>query len=113
MHERDHWNAAGAHAGRGATAVLKLPRTFVEGLGGDGGGTTIARAVVELGHNLGLRVVGEGVEQPAQLAALRQMGCALGQGFHFARPLDPCDFEALLGRSAQPAPNSSLRLRIA
>jgi diguanylate cyclase (GGDEF)-like protein len=77
--------------------ILKLPRTFVEGLGGDGGGTTIARAVVELGHNLGLRVVGEGIEEPGQLAALRQMGCALGQGFHFARPLDPRDFEVLLG----------------
>jgi EAL domain-containing protein (putative c-di-GMP-specific phosphodiesterase class I) len=76
--------------------ILKLPRAFVEGLGGDGGGTTIARAVVELGHNLGLRVVGEGIEEPGQLEALRQMGCALGQGFHFARPLDPLDFEALL-----------------
>jgi diguanylate cyclase (GGDEF)-like protein len=79
--------------------ILKLPRTFVEGLGADGGGQTIARAVVELGHNLGLRVVGEGIEQPEQLAALRQMGCALGQGFHFARPLDPADFEARLERS--------------
>jgi EAL domain-containing protein (putative c-di-GMP-specific phosphodiesterase class I) len=85
--------------------ILKLPRAFVEGLGADGGGTTIARAVVELGHNLGLRVVGEGVEEPAQLAALRQMGCALGQGFHFARPLDPCDFEALL-RAAPASPRA-------
>jgi EAL domain-containing protein (putative c-di-GMP-specific phosphodiesterase class I) len=76
--------------------ILKLPRTFVEGLGGAGGRTTIAHAVVELGHNLGLRVVGEGIEQPGQLAALREMGCALGQGFHFARPLDPGDFEQLL-----------------
>ena len=81
--------------------ILKLPRTFVEGLGGDGDGKTIARAVVELGHNLGLRVVGEGIEEPGQLEALRQMGCAFGQGFHFARPLDPRDFEALLERGAR------------
>jgi EAL domain-containing protein (putative c-di-GMP-specific phosphodiesterase class I) len=56
----------------------------------------VERAVVELGHILGLRVVGEGVAQPGQIAALRQMGCALGQGFHFARPLDPPDIELLL-----------------
>jgi diguanylate cyclase (GGDEF)-like protein len=81
--------------------ILKLPRAFVEGL--DAGGGTIARAVVELGHNLGLRVVGEGIERHEQLAALRQIGCALGQGFHFARPLDAPAFEALLGASARPA----------
>jgi EAL domain-containing protein (putative c-di-GMP-specific phosphodiesterase class I) len=85
--------------------ILKLPRAFVERLQAGNSGSTIARAVVELGHNLGLRVVGEGIERHDQLVELRRMGCALGQGFHFARPLDADDFEALLStrRDADPA----------
>ena len=76
--------------------ILKLPRAFVQRLEADNSGSTIARAVVELGHNLGLHVVGEGIERLDQLVELRGLGCALGQGFYFARPLDADAFEALL-----------------
>ena len=47
----------------------------------------IVRSTVELGHNLGLRVVAEGIEDEEALTALRALGCGLGQGFHIGRPL--------------------------
>ena len=42
--------------------------------------------MIHMAHELGLRVVAEGVEQPAQLEALRRLGCDAAQGFLFARP---------------------------
>ncbi|HZQ78083.1 MAG TPA: bifunctional diguanylate cyclase/phosphodiesterase [Acidimicrobiia bacterium] len=65
---------------------LKVDRTFVAGLGADAGDTAIVRAVIELGRALGLTTVGEGVETPEQLAALRDLGCDWAQGYHLARP---------------------------
>jgi diguanylate cyclase (GGDEF)-like protein/PAS domain S-box-containing protein len=67
--------------------LLKVDKTFVRGLGLDPGDTAIVRAVITLAHNLGLRAVGEGVERPEHLRALRDLGCDLAQGFHIARPL--------------------------
>ncbi len=67
--------------------LLKVDKSFVRGLGLDPGETAIVRAVITLAHNLGLRAVGEGVERPEHLRALRDLGCDLAQGFHIARPL--------------------------
>jgi EAL domain-containing protein (putative c-di-GMP-specific phosphodiesterase class I) len=49
--------------------------------------TAIVRMIVELAHTLGMRIIGEGVESEEQAEELREMGCDLGQGFHFAEPL--------------------------
>jgi EAL domain-containing protein (putative c-di-GMP-specific phosphodiesterase class I) len=49
----------------------------------------IARAITDLGHNLGHRIVAEGVEDEATLELLRSMGCDEAQGFLFARPVPP------------------------
>jgi diguanylate cyclase len=46
------------------------------------------RAILEIGKALGVSVVAEGIETPAQAETLRRLGCRLGQGFHFARPRD-------------------------
>ena len=48
----------------------------------------MVRAIVALGHNLGMNVVAEGVETEAQLAALRALGCEFCQGYLFSRPVD-------------------------
>ncbi|MFO0934658.1 MAG: EAL domain-containing protein [Planctomycetota bacterium] len=64
--------------------VLKLPRPFVAPLPGD---DTVARAILAIGRALGLDVVAEGVEDEAQAARLRALGCRRAQGFHFARPM--------------------------
>ena len=49
--------------------------------------TAIVRMIVELAHTLGMRIIGEGVESEEQAEELREMGCDLGQGFHFAERL--------------------------
>jgi EAL domain-containing protein (putative c-di-GMP-specific phosphodiesterase class I) len=69
--------------------TLKIDRSFVAGLGEDAENTAIVRMVIELAHTLGMRIIAEGVESEEQAEQLREMGCDLGQGFHFAEPLPP------------------------
>jgi EAL domain-containing protein (putative c-di-GMP-specific phosphodiesterase class I) len=76
--------------------IIKIDPSFVAGLGHDDTLTLITRTVVQLGRDLGLRVVAEGIEQPRQLIALREMGCDDGQGFLFARPMAASGVEALI-----------------
>ena len=66
---------------------LKIDRSFVQGLGSDADSLAFVRAIVGLGHSLGLGVIGEGVETPEQLEILRSLGCEEAQGFYFSRPL--------------------------
>jgi diguanylate cyclase (GGDEF)-like protein/PAS domain S-box-containing protein len=65
---------------------LKLDQSFVRGLPHDHDDATITRAVIALGHNLGLKVLAEGIEQPQQMEFLRQLGCDQGQGYYLGRP---------------------------
>jgi diguanylate cyclase (GGDEF)-like protein/PAS domain S-box-containing protein len=77
---------------------LKIDRSFVADLDGRGG--PIVDAIVRLARAFSLPVVGEGVETPEQLAALRRLGCELAQGFLFAKPLPEPELLSLLRRSA-------------
>jgi len=70
---------------------IKIDRSLVSGVGEDPRDTSIVAAVIELGHVCGLDVVAEGVESPAQLAALRRLGCDEGQGFFWSAALDPTE----------------------
>ena len=81
--------------------VLKIDRSFVKGIGTESELTSLTAAIVGIGRDLGLDTVAEGIEEPGQLAALRRMGCVLGQGFLYARPL-PADELALLLTSGEP-----------
>jgi diguanylate cyclase (GGDEF)-like protein/PAS domain S-box-containing protein len=75
--------------------VLKLDRSLIESVV-DGRGVAVVRAAVELGRALGVSVIAEGIEGTLQLDALRDLGCQMGQGFLFARPLPLADAERLL-----------------
>ncbi|HTW10465.1 MAG TPA: EAL domain-containing protein [Acidimicrobiales bacterium] len=77
---------------------LKIDRLFVAGLGSNPQDTAIASSVIGLAHSLGLRVVAEGVETDEQLAQLRDMGCDLGQGYLWSRPVPACDLPAVLAK---------------
>ena len=79
--------------------IIKIDPSFVAGLGHDDTLTLLTRTVVQVGRDLGLRVIAEGIEQPRQLAALREMGCGYGQGFLVARPMSAAGVEALLRTS--------------
>ena len=79
--------------------IIKIDPSFVAGLGHDDTLTLLTRTVVQVGRDLGLRVIAEGIEQPRQLAALREMGCGYGQGFLVARPMGAPGVEALIRTS--------------
>jgi EAL domain-containing protein (putative c-di-GMP-specific phosphodiesterase class I) len=63
----------------------------------------MVRSTIALAHELGMKVVGEGIEDGECLGLLREMGCDTGQGFHIARPMPAQEISALLeepGRAA-------------
>jgi diguanylate cyclase (GGDEF)-like protein len=75
---------------------VKIDKSFVLGLASDLGDLAVVRAIVDLGHSLGLIVVAEGVEQDATRDQLVEMGCDVAQGFLISRPLGPDRFDAWL-----------------
>jgi len=69
--------------------VLKIDRSFVDGMGSDSEDSAIVTAVVRLAQALGKDVIAEGIETQVQLDALRELGCNAGQGYLFSRPQPP------------------------
>jgi len=83
---------------------LKIDRSFVAGLPGTAHSVTIVRNTIVLAHDLGMKVVAEGVETEAQRQLLLELGCDYAQGFLFSRPVDAEDFTRLLqGGVLEPA----------
>ncbi|MBI4319893.1 MAG: EAL domain-containing protein [Chloroflexi bacterium] len=76
--------------------ALKIDKTFVEKLGQDPRDSSIVRAVTAFGRALDLVVTGEGIETAEQLTKLRELGCARGQGYYFAKPLPGDQLDVLL-----------------
>jgi diguanylate cyclase (GGDEF)-like protein len=74
--------------------ILKIAREFVVPAAADQEGWAFASAIIALGRTLGLRIVAEGIEEVGQLQLLRELGCELGQGFLFARPMTGEDVAA-------------------
>ncbi len=66
--------------------TIKIPKTFIDGVGGSTKDDMFARAVIDFGSKLDLTVVAEGVERAEQAAILRSLGCERAQGFYFAEP---------------------------
>lgn len=75
---------------------LKIDRTFVRDIPGDGEDEAIATAIIAMAHSLGLSVVAEGVETEAQLEFLRAADCDIMQGYYFSRPLTVEQFTSYL-----------------
>ncbi|MCP5278425.1 MAG: bifunctional diguanylate cyclase/phosphodiesterase [Thiobacillus sp.] len=71
---------------------LKVDQSFVRALENDPASAMLVRAIVELGHSLDLAIIAEGVENQAQLAFLKEIGCEEAQGYWFSRPLESTDF---------------------
>jgi EAL domain-containing protein (putative c-di-GMP-specific phosphodiesterase class I) len=83
---------------------IKIDRSFVVGMAGDQSDVTIVRSTIDLARNLGLRVVAEGVEDRGVCDQLARLGCDLGQGYYFSRPLDGAALKAWAhARRALPA----------
>jgi PAS domain S-box-containing protein len=89
--------------------TLKIDRIFISRMDSDHETHEIVRVIVMLAHNLGLKVVAEGVETRAQMILLNKIGCDRAQGYLFARPADQYTIGALLAaKCAEPTP--ALRL---
>ncbi len=78
---------------------LKIDRSFVEHLETDADNVTLCEAIIVMAHKLGLGVIAEGVETPAQRDILAEAGCDYAQGFLFAQPIPPEAFETLAKRA--------------
>ncbi|RYV51657.1 putative bifunctional diguanylate cyclase/phosphodiesterase [Pengzhenrongella frigida] len=86
--------------------ILKIDKSFVDALGnGDPDAGALVRAIISLAHALRLEVVAEGIEQPGQRDDLAAMGCGLGQGYLYSRPVEADQLVALLidGSASDPA----------
>jgi len=79
--------------------VLKIDRSFVNGMVESVEGGALIHTMVQLGQALRLRTVAEGIETEEQLRHLQDEGCRDGQGYLFARPISPSEVEHFFGRS--------------
>jgi len=75
---------------------LKVDRSFVQEMAKDADSAAIVRTIIALGHNLGLKVVAEGVESEEQIAFLADNGCDELQGYYFSKPISAWRFRKLL-----------------
>jgi EAL domain-containing protein (putative c-di-GMP-specific phosphodiesterase class I) len=80
--------------------ILKIDKSFVDGVSQQGKEQELAQSIIELGQTLHLEIVAEGVEQAEQLGWLRSRNCDLGQGFLFSEPIDAEQLTQLLGDRA-------------
>jgi diguanylate cyclase (GGDEF)-like protein len=95
-----------SHLRRLPVDEVKIDRAFVQGMATDPGDLAIVRAVVDLSRHFGLTVVAEGVESELTLTLLEEIGCDIGQGFLFSRPLSYDRLEAWFAAQTEPEPTS-------
>jgi diguanylate cyclase (GGDEF)-like protein len=99
--------------------ILKIAKSFVDGLAGETQEIALVRAITDLAGNFSLRVVAEGVESAEQVPRLLALGCELAQGFHFSRPLEAHAVDGVLrapsgvGRWPTPAPAPTATVQLA
>ena len=79
---------------------VKIDRRFVKAMASDASDEAIARSIIDLGRNLNLDVVAEGIEDEASYRRLRELGCAKGQGYYMSRPMPAEDYPAWLSGDA-------------
>ncbi len=75
---------------------LKIDKSFVDGIEGSMQKLAICRAIISIGHELGIRVVAEGIESNGQEKLLHEAGCDFGQGYLFAMPMPAEDFTSFI-----------------
>ena len=85
-----------SHLARMPVNEVKIDRSFVVGLEADPEFTTVLRSAIEMGHNLGLKVVAEGIETESAAQRLRAMHCDIAQGYLYAKPMSAGDLEKWL-----------------
>jgi diguanylate cyclase (GGDEF)-like protein/PAS domain S-box-containing protein len=97
-----------AHLRRWPIDKLKIDRSFVRDVPGDGDASAITGAVVDLARNLGITVIAEGVDHEAQVQFLRDRGCDEMQGYLIARPLPAAEMAVYLSQRRADAPAAAI-----
>jgi diguanylate cyclase (GGDEF)-like protein/PAS domain S-box-containing protein len=82
--------------------IIKIDKSFIDGMEKDPASAALTRTIVGLGCTLGLSTIAEGVESASQRATLTELGCAIGQGYLFARPAEAADVSELISRPGTP-----------
>jgi EAL domain-containing protein (putative c-di-GMP-specific phosphodiesterase class I) len=95
-----------AHLQKFPVDALKIDRSFIAGMRHNKEGETLIHTLVQLGKALSIETLAEGIEEPDELSLLREEHCDSGQGFLFARPLDPAALEEFFRACADGAPQS-------
>jgi diguanylate cyclase (GGDEF)-like protein/PAS domain S-box-containing protein len=80
--------------------TLKIDKSFIDGVGREAERAALTSAIIDLSRTLGLKTVAEGIEEAAQATELTLLGCDVGQGYHFARPMDRERLEQTIAESA-------------
>lgn len=93
-----------SYLGRLPVDRLKIDKVFIDDVHRSGEASALVETIIRLAETFGLETVAEGVEMAEQVASLRALGCPLGQGYRFGRPLDPVAMEMLLAEDAGLAP---------
>ena len=83
-------------------SVVKIDQSFIQALGDGAREQKLVHSMIKLSHEMGYRVVAEGIEMPEAAELLRVMGCDEGQGYLYARPLEIADFDRFIGGAERP-----------
>ena len=97
-----------AYLKRLPVSEIKIDRSFVMNMDNDEDDAIIVRSTIDLGRNLGLDVVAEGVETPETWDLLTSLGCTAAQGYYLARPVPGADLLAWLAGAARPGRTSAI-----
>jgi EAL domain-containing protein (putative c-di-GMP-specific phosphodiesterase class I) len=84
--------------------LVKIAKPFVDDIASSDRASMLVRGIVALSATLGLQTIAEGIEHESQRSTLESVGCGLGQGYHFARPLEASEIlERFAVQAAPPA----------
>jgi diguanylate cyclase (GGDEF)-like protein len=89
---------------RCAVDVIRIDPSWIAGLDSDPTLEVLTKTIIQLGHDLGIEVIADGIERPEQRWRLQSMGCLLGQGPGVAAPITEAEFESGPGGQAENAP---------
>lgn len=79
--------------------LLKIDQSFIRGMADNSASLAIPKAIIDMGHSLGLEILAEGIETQDQMLLLKAYGCDLGQGYLLSKPLAASDLEAFLNKT--------------
>ena len=81
--------------------ILKIDKSFIDKISQGNEGVSVAKAIIMMSDSLNLKTIAEGIEHPEQIDTLQNLGCKLGQGFYFSKPLSKNDMDEFLSKQAK------------